>query len=96
MLETRIRLAGGSGSFIRQAPEALQPWGRGLLLVHISFAVATYGLWTGLAVVSYRRFTAQLPGGFSRLHRKLGKVAFAGLCFTAISATGMYLIAFVA
>jgi hypothetical protein len=95
-LETRIRLEGGSGSFIRQAPEALQPWGRGLLGVHISFAVATYALWTGLAVASYRRFTTQLPGRFSRLHRTLGRVAFGGLCFTAVSATGMYLIAFVA
>jgi hypothetical protein len=95
-LEARIRLEGGSGSFIRQAPEVLQPWGRRLLLVHISFAVATYGLWTGLALVSYRRFTTQLPGRFSRRHRTLGRVAFGGLCFTALSATGMYLIAFVA
>nr|UXE44841.1 hypothetical protein Hi04_10k_c3807_00006 [uncultured bacterium] len=96
LLEARIRLAGGSGSFLRQAPEALQPWGRGLLLVHITFAVATYALWTGLAVISFRRFTTQLPGRFSRLHRTLGRVAFGGLCFTALSATGMYLIAFVA
>lgn len=95
VLETRIRLEGGSGSFIAQAPTALQRWARSLLLIHIGGAVITYLLWSGLAVVSFRRFRTRLPGDFSRLHRRLGLSVFAGLCFTAVSATGMYVLAFV-
>lgn len=95
VLETRIRLEGGSGSFISQAPVELQPWARRLLMIHISGAVLSYALWTGLAVVSWRRFRTKLPGPFSPRHRLLGRVVFAGLCFDAASATGMYALAFV-
>jgi putative membrane protein len=95
VLEVRIRLEGGSGSFIRSAAPELQPWARGLLLVHIGFAVLSYLLWTWLVVASWRRFSKALPGSFSRLHRRLGWAVFAGLVFDAASATGMYLMTFV-
>jgi hypothetical protein len=58
-------------------------------------ASVNYGLWTGLAIASWRRFGAALPGAFSRRHRQLGWTVFAGLAFTALSATGMYVLAFV-
>jgi putative membrane protein len=93
--EVQIRLAGGSGAFLDQAPVAWQWWARGLLLVHISLAVATYGLWTWLAIVSSRRLHQRLPGSFSRRHRRLGWAVFGGLCVTGASATGMYMFAFV-
>lgn len=95
VLETRIRLEGGSGAFIAQAAPELQVWARRLLNVHIAGAVATYLLWSALAVVSFRRFRTRLPGDFSRTHGRLGRTVFWGLCFTAASASGMYVLAFV-
>ena len=96
VLETRIRLEGGSGSFIAQAPVELRRIGRIVLGVHITGAVLSYAVWTGLAVVSWRRFRARLPGDFSRRHRFLGRAVFYGLCFDAVSAAAMYFIVFVA
>jgi putative membrane protein len=91
-LELRIRLGGGSGSLVATAPLELQPAARALLLVHIAFAIATFGVWTWLVVASSRRFTRALPGSFSRRHKRAGKLVIGGLCFTAASATGMYAI----
>lgn len=90
-LETQIRLAGGSGAFLGERGGGA----RLLLGVHISGAVLTYLAWAWLAVVSWRRYTAALPGPFSRRHKLLGKCIFAGLCFTALTAAGMYTLAFV-
>lgn len=95
-LELRIRFAGGSGSLVAGAPEALRPWAAGLLWIHISGAVITFGAWTWLAISSWRRYGNQLPGSFSRAHRLTGKLIFAGLCFTAASATVIYLLVFIA
>lgn len=95
VLETRIRLEGGSGSFIAQSPPELQRAARIVLGVHITGAVLSYSVWTGLVVVSWRRFRAALPGPFSARHRKLGRAVFYGLCFDAVSATAMYLMVFV-
>lgn len=91
-LELRIRLAGGSGSFLEQAPESMRAWAAGLLMIHIGVAVLTYAAWTWLAIASRRRFGELLPGSFSRRHRRLGILIFGGLCFTAASATGMYVL----
>lgn len=96
-LETRIRLAGGSGALLRQAPPAWARTARIFLGVHITAAVATYAAWGYLAAASLRAYRRRqiLPGTFSRRHRRLGWLIFGGLCFTAASATGMYLLAFV-
>lgn len=94
-IELRLRLAGGAGAFIETAPVALLAWARGILWVHIVVAVATYGVWTWLVVVSWRRYETALPGRFSRLHRRLGTAVFGGLCFTAASASGVFMLAFV-
>lgn len=94
-IEIRIRLAGGSGALIQHAPAALLAWARGLLTVHIAVAVVTYALWTWLVVASWRRFEVILPGRFSRRHRALGTAVFGGLCFTAASASAVFVLAFV-
>jgi putative membrane protein len=94
-IELRIRLAGGSGAFIEHAPVALAGWAHRLLAIHIAVAVATYVVWTGLVIASWRRFGTRLPGGFSRRHRALGTLVFGGLCFTAASATAVFAVAFV-
>jgi hypothetical protein len=96
VLEARIRLEGGSGSFISHAPADCLAWARALLRVHIIGAISSYALWTVLAVLSWRRYRQQLPGAFSRLHRRLGWLVFSGLCFDAATATGVYVLAFVA
>lgn len=95
-LELKIRLAGGSGSLVATAQPSLRAWARGLLLVHVAVAVATYVAWTWLAFASQRRFRRALPGSFSRRHRRTGRWIVAGLWFTAASATGMYVLIFVA
>ena len=95
VFELTLRLHGGSGAFLRSAAPNLRPYANALLLVHVSGAVLTYTCWTGLAIVSQRRFQSRLPGDFSGAHRRAGKWVFRGLCFTAASASGMYLLAFV-
>jgi hypothetical protein len=94
-IELRIRLGGGSGVFVERAPPALVEAAHRLLGVHIVVAVATYALWTWLVVASWRRYQAILPGRFSRGHRRLGMAVFGGLCFTAASASGIFMMAFV-
>lgn len=93
-LEARIRVAGGSGAFIGQS-SVPQYVVRTVLGVHVTGAIATYVAWGWLAVASNRRFGARLPGSFSRRHRRIGSLVFAGLCFTALSAAAMYTLAFV-
>ena len=65
------------------------------LAAHITGAVITYLVWVFLAIASWRRYRGALPGSFSRLHKRIGRWIFAGLCFTAATAIGMYTIAFV-
>lgn len=93
--EVRIRLAGGSGSLVSQAPAHLLTAARVLLGVHISVATLSYLAWLVLLVQSRRRFTTTLPGAFSRTHQRVGKAVFGGLILSAVSAAGMYLLAFV-
>ena len=94
-LELRIRFAGGSGALVELAPPRLVPAARALLAVHITVAVVTYVVWTCLVVMSRRRYGVRLPGSFSRVHKRVGLVVLGGLCFTAASATGMFVLAFV-
>ena len=95
-LELRIRLGGGSGMFVDRARPDLQSLARAILVGHISVAVVTYLAWTWLAIISRRRYRERLPGSFSRRHRRFGTLVFGGLCFTAASASAMYVLVFVA
>jgi putative membrane protein len=94
VLELCIRLAGGSGAFLAHSG-AHPGLARGVLAVHVTCAVATYAVWTWLAVVSHRRFRGSLPGSFSRRHRGAGQLVYRGLCLTALSAAAMYTLAFI-
>jgi putative membrane protein len=95
-LEACIRLAGGSGAFLATSGFGSPALARAVLAVHVGCAVATYAAWAWLAVASHRRFRASLPGSFSRRHRRVGRLVFGGLGFTALSAAEMYALAFVA
>lgn len=94
-LETRIRLAGGSGALIAGSGFAYPGVVRAVLAVHMVGAVATYAAWTWLAIASHRRYRGALPGSFSRRHRRTGWLVLAGLAFTAASAAAVYTFAFV-
>lgn len=80
---------------MRAAEVSYRPWARALLMVHVSAAVLTYAAWSWLAFASQRRFRRALPGAFSAVHRTCGRWVWGGLWFTALSATGMYLLTFV-
>jgi putative membrane protein len=94
-LEIHIRTAGGSGRLVAGSPFAGTALFRAVFSLHVGGALLTYLLWAGLAWASVPRFGRALPGAFSRRHRRLGKVVFGGLCFTAVSATAMFVIGFV-
>ncbi|MEW6738161.1 MAG: hypothetical protein AB1489_43205 [Acidobacteriota bacterium] len=93
-LETRIRLAGGSGTLLQGSPYAKSGLMRSIWIVHVLGAVSTYLVWGWLVITSYRRHRAILPGTFSRRHKMAGWIVIGGLCFTALSATIVYILAF--
>lgn len=95
-LEVRIRMAGGSGGLVAGAPSEWMTVARVTLAVHIALAVITYVAWIWLAFASARRYGASLPGAFSRTHKRAGRWVFVGLCFNAVSASVVYVLAFVA
>lgn len=95
-LEGYIRISGGSGSLIAGSPHAGTPLLRGVFVVHIFPALATYVLWAATVFMSYRRRHTALPGSFSRRHKKLGLIVIAGLFWTAASAMAVYWFGFVA
>ncbi|HEX6738016.1 MAG TPA: DUF420 domain-containing protein [Vicinamibacteria bacterium] len=94
-LEVHIRLAGGSGSLVGGSAFAGTALFRGVFAAHVGGAVLTYLAWGLLAWASNRRFGRALPGPFSATHRRLGLAVFAGMCFTALSASAIYLLGFV-
>jgi len=95
LLEGQIRLSGGSGALLqgsRYAGTSALRWVAG---VHIGGAVLTYLLWIWLMIVSLKQWRVTLPGSFSQTHRRMGWIVWAGLVFTAVSATGVYVMGFV-
>lgn len=95
-LEIRIRLAGGPAQLIKESPYAGAGLMRAVATIHIVGAVLTYLIWCWLVFTSYRLHRSKLPGAFSRKHKITGWVVIGGLCFTALSATAVYTLAFIA
>jgi uncharacterized membrane protein YozB (DUF420 family) len=94
LLEGYIRVSGGSGSLTAGSPYGGTTLMTVVFLAHMLPAVATYLLWTGLVVVTYRRRAGL--GAFSRRHRALGRVVIGGLAWTALSACAIYYLTFLA
>ena len=90
-LEGLIRSGGGSGSLASSSSYYHTSFFKITLYSHIIVAVLTYLLWTILIIISNIRFQKNLPGKLSKLHKKLGKVIFGGLIYTAITALAIYL-----
>lgn len=95
-LEIRIRVAGGSGSLMAGSAYAGTSVLRLVATAHIAGAVVTYAVWGWLLFTSRRAFRKTLPGPFSKTHKRCGWMVILGLWFTAISATAVYWMAFVA
>ena len=93
-LEIRIRVAGGSAKLVSSSPYAGSTLLNCVAGVHIAGAVSTYLVWFWLVLVSRRRFGSRLPGGFSHKHKIAGRIVIGGLCFTALSASAVYRLAF--
>jgi hypothetical protein len=94
MLEGHIRMSGGSGSLTAGSPYAGTTLMSVAFLLHISPAVATYVLWSGLVLATYRRRSIPRLGAFSRRHKRLGTIVIAGLIWTALSACFVYYLTF--
>jgi hypothetical protein len=94
LLEGYIRISGGSGSLVAGSPHVGTPLMSASFALHIVPAVATYLLWTGLVVVTYRRRSTPSLGAFSARHVLLGKIVIGGLLWTALSACIVYYLTF--
>ncbi len=94
LLEGPIRLSGGSGSLVAGSPYEGTALLSVLFVLHIVPAVATYLLWSGLVIVSYRRRGTPFLGSFSPRHKVVGKIVLGGLLWTAISACFVYCVTF--
>lgn len=90
-LEVLIRYSGGSGSLASNSTYYGSNFFSITLISHIIVAVLTYLLWTILIIISNRKFKKNLPGKFSRTHKKLAYIIFGGLIYTAITALAVYL-----
>lgn len=95
ILETDIRLAGGTQTFLASSS---MPAGfvRAFLAAHVLVAIGTAILWTTLALRSWRRFGSQLPGPFSATHRRLGRLTVLGVGLLSSSGLLLYIFLFVA
>jgi len=70
---------------------------KGLLWIHLFFAVPTPFLWVAVIWLGLSRFPSPpVPGKHSETHRKLGWIAAIGMLMTAITGWVFYYAAFVA
>jgi hypothetical protein len=94
LLETDIRLTGGTGALATHALRTSVVGARALLFVHLVIALATWVGWVYLVACSWRSFGRVLPGGFSRVHRRLGFLVWLGQIALATTGTLLYVIAY--
>jgi len=67
------------------------------LVIHLTFAVPTTILWVWVVAQALRAFPKPpKPGAHSRQHRLFGRLAGAGMLFTAVTGWCFYWLAFVA
>jgi uncharacterized membrane protein YozB (DUF420 family) len=94
LFELDVRLSGGKAAFLAHNP-ARASTVESILRFHIAVATFTFLAWLGLAAVSWPRFRRSLPGTFTRIHRLLGKVTFAGACLLSSTGALMYALMYV-
>ncbi len=99
LLEVDVRVEGGTSAIAGRAAMLPSRAVQSLLLVHIGVAVATWLGWLTLLISSWRRFGVAehprpLPGAFSGLHRRAGRIVWLGNVFNAVSGAVLYVLAF--
>lgn len=94
LLETDIRLTGGTGALATHALRTSVVGAKALLCVHLVIALGTWLGWVYLVARSWRSFERVLPGRFSRAHRRLGIWIWVGQIALATTGTALYVIAY--
>lgn len=93
LLEGSLRFGGGAEAY---AASSLYDSAtlRVTFLVHLAVAVPTFIAWCALATASWRRYALTLPGSFGRVHRRWGRLVFAGLCLSSATGIALYIMSF--
>lgn len=91
-LEINIRMEGGALVNGVHTDTTLFKWIFGL---HVTGAILTYIIWAYLAWKSLKLFNVDLPGKYSKTHKRLGQTIFLGMWFTSASAIAVYVFGFV-
>lgn len=97
ILETQIRLNGGSGSIVQQSQYYGTPSFKIILVAHIIGAVLTYVIWAIIIFITHLKYRKRqrLERNFAKLHRILGFITIIGLIYTAITALIVYIMTFI-
>ena len=93
LLEWSIRYGGAMAAY-SQSAYYRTPLLIGLFYLHLAVAIPSFVAWCVLAGASWRRFSRVLPGRFSRLHRRWGQAAYAGLCLTCVTGVVLYVMCY--
>jgi putative membrane protein len=94
LFELDVRLSGGKAAFLAQNPARASTVAT-ILRIHIGIATITFLAWLALAALSWSRFGRSLPGAFSQLHKRLGKLTFVGVCLLSSTGALIYALVFV-
>ena len=95
-LEIDLRLQGGMAHFVKGGAYENTLFLNVILYGHLAVAFVNALLWIALPLLSWRRFhQKELPGPFSKTHRKWGKLAALFCVLTALSGVALYLFGFV-
>jgi len=92
MLEIQIRISGGSGSLVQDSSYIDTTFFKVVLTGHIIGSILTYIVWGILLFKSKNRYKkGNLPGGFSKTHKRMGYITVIGLFYTAITSLAVFI-----
>ncbi len=95
LFEVNLRLQGGIFAATRASAYAGTPTLDFWIYFHTFFAVTTLFLWTGLILVSLRRFAnPPVPGAFSARHRLWGRLGMIWMLVTGVTSLPVYFYGF--
>lgn len=83
------------------SPYLSDPWHKStlayMLYFHLIFAISTFVIWVGVAIVALRKFDRPtVPNAYSRIHKRWAWVAAIDMTITAVTGSIFYWMAFVA
>jgi hypothetical protein len=95
LFEISVRRKGGADGLFSGGTYAGTPLLHWSFRTHLAAASFTFTLWLGLLLISHRKWRSDLPGGFSRWHRRLGWAVMAGLVSTVVTSIELYVVGMV-